>query len=175
MPGRKFTCTGMGNSHFITFSTYGRRNLLQTPASRLLVVAALARIVESGRVKVTGFVVMHNHVHALLWFNSPDAALPRVMNAWKSSSSKSLKKYFDEKLPGMTEHLSRERDGRKRTSFWQTRYYQFNILTHKKIIEKLDYNPVKKGLCEKPEDWVGSSAAFYLLRKDVGVEIDPGL
>jgi REP element-mobilizing transposase RayT len=43
-----------------------------------------------------------------------------------------------------------------REHFWQARYYDFNVWTSKKRIEKLKYihrYPVKRGLVEKPEDW----------------------
>ena len=48
--------------------------------------------------------------------------------------------------------------------FWQARYYDFNVWTERKCIEKLRYihcNPVKRGLCEKPVDWSG--AAFVII------------
>ena len=44
--------------------------------------------------------------------------------------------------------------------FWQTRYYDFNIRNYPQFVEKLRYihrNPVKRGLCKLPEDWVWSS------------------
>jgi hypothetical protein len=43
---------------------------------------------------------------------------------------------------------------------WQKRYYDFNVFSDHKRIEKLRYmhrNPVKRGLVEKPEDWKWSS------------------
>jgi putative transposase len=44
--------------------------------------------------------------------------------------------------------------------FWQKRYYDFNVRNYDQFLEKLRYihhNPVKRGLCERPED--GSGAA----------------
>ena len=49
--------------------------------------------------------------------------------------------------------------------FWHTRYYDFNVFTHNKRVEKLKYmhrNPVARGLVEKPEDWRWSSYRHYL-------------
>ncbi len=40
--------------------------------------------------------------------------------------------------------------------FWQKRYYDFNVRNYPQFVEKLRYihrNPVKRGLCERPEDW----------------------
>ena len=45
------------------------------------------------------------------------------------------------------------------------RFYDFNVRTEQKQIEKLRYihrNPVKRGLVEKPEQWNGSSFRFCL-------------
>ncbi|MCU1310433.1 MAG: hypothetical protein JWO20_1558 [Candidatus Angelobacter sp.] len=44
--------------------------------------------------------------------------------------------------------------------FWQARYYDLNVWSERKRIEKLRYmhrNPVKRGLAETPEDWEWSS------------------
>jgi putative transposase len=52
----------------------------------------------------------------------------------------------------------------KERPFWQARYYDFNVFTKSKRIQKLDYihwNPVKRGLVENPEDWLWSSYRYY--------------
>ncbi len=44
--------------------------------------------------------------------------------------------------------------------FWQPRFYDFNVFTERKRIEKLRYmhrNPVKRGLAASPELWLWSS------------------
>jgi putative transposase len=54
----------------------------------------------------------------------------------------------------------------KSPPFWHTRFYDFNVFTKKKVIEKLRYihrNPVKRGLVEFPEQWKWSSYRYYLL------------
>jgi putative transposase len=48
--------------------------------------------------------------------------------------------------------------------FWQARFYDFNVFTEKKHVEKLRYmhhNPVKRGLVERPEQWEWSSYRYY--------------
>jgi putative transposase len=62
-----------------------------------------------------------------------------------------------------------------RKHFWQTRYYDFNVLTHRKHVEKLRYlhrNPVDRGLVENPEDWPWSSFRHYLTGDPGHVEIE---
>src|SRR5580698_5791087 len=51
-------------------------------------------------------------------------------------------------------------------AFWQARFYDFNVGTTKKRVEKLRYmhrNPVKRGLVQSPGQWRWSSYRFYLL------------
>jgi len=68
----------------------------------------------------------------------------------------------------------KRRDPRQRTlfgeesrrTFWQARFYDFNVWTTRKPIEKLRYvhrNPVKRGLVASPEQWRWSSYRHYLL------------
>jgi putative transposase len=48
--------------------------------------------------------------------------------------------------------------------FWQARFYDFNVWSAKKWLEKLRYmhrNPVKRGLVPRPEDWRWSSYRYY--------------
>ena len=62
-------------------------------------------------------------------------------------------------------------DGR----FWQERYYDFNVWSEAKRVEKLRYihrNPVKRGLVERPEDWAWSSFQHYISGIDGVVEIE---
>jgi len=59
--------------------------------------------------------------------------------------------------------------------FWQPRYYDFNVWSEAKRIEKLRYihrNPVKRGLVESPEDWAWSSFRHYISGVEGVVEIE---
>ncbi len=47
---------------------------------------------------------------------------------------------------------------------WQKRFYDFNVWSERKRIEKLRYmhrNPVKRALVERPEHWAWSSFRAY--------------
>jgi REP element-mobilizing transposase RayT len=57
-------------------------------------------------------------------------------------------------------------DDKPRRAFWQARFYDCNVWTTKKGIEKLRYmhrNPVKRGRVKSPEQWRWSSYRVYLL------------
>jgi putative transposase len=67
-------------------------------------------------------------------------------------------------------------DGTKTPNqFWQARFYDFNVWTEKKRIEKLRYihrNPVARGLVAAPEQWPWSSFRWYSSGETGPVRID---
>jgi hypothetical protein len=59
----------------------------------------------------------------------------------------------------------------------QARFYDFNVRTDKKRVEKLRYmhnNPVKGGLVLAPGDWKWSSYRFYFLDEAGPVRVNEG-
>ncbi|HLH07083.1 MAG TPA: hypothetical protein VKW78_07595 [Terriglobales bacterium] len=61
--------------------------------------------------------------------------------------------------------------------FWQHRFYDFNVWTDKKRIEKLRYmhrNPVLRGLVTSPELWKWSSYRYYPSGETVVVRVNEG-
>jgi putative transposase len=59
--------------------------------------------------------------------------------------------------------------------FWQRRYYDFNVYTEAKSVEKLKYihrNPVTRGLVDTPESWSWSSFRHYVTGEAGVVEIE---
>ena len=60
-------------------------------------------------------------------------------------------------------------------SFWQARYYDFDVWSERRFVEKLRYihrNPVERGLVKRPEDWLWSSFRHYITGADGVVEIE---
>ncbi|MGC2108031.1 MAG: transposase [Candidatus Korobacteraceae bacterium] len=142
------------NLHFITFSCYHRQPLLASARAKNLFEVAL----EKSRVHydffVTGYVVMPEHVHLLI-SEPEDGTLASAVQAIKQSLSR--------RMMTTSGH------------FWQARYYDFNVYTAQKRVEKLRYihrNPVRRGLVRRPEDWQGSSFRHYATGEFGLVEIE---
>jgi hypothetical protein len=58
---------------------------------------------------------------------------------------------------------------------WQRRFYDFNVWTERKRIEKLRYmhrNPVKRGLVLEPEQWRWSSFRSYAYGEAGAVKVN---
>jgi len=57
---------------------------------------------------------------------------------------------------------------------WEKRYYDFNVFSTQKLLEKLEYmhsNPVRAGLVQSAKEWAYSSAKFYETGESVGVPV----
>jgi REP element-mobilizing transposase RayT len=103
----------------------------------------LERVRRSYRLHLYGYLVMPEHVQLLLSEPQPDML---------ADALKSLKRGVSRRLLCDGDH------------FWQKRYYDFNIRNYPQFVEKLRYihrNPLKAGLCERPEDWEWSSFRHY--------------
>jgi putative transposase len=58
---------------------------------------------------------------------------------------------------------------------WEARFYDFNVWTQHKRVEKLRYmhrNPVKRGLVTEPEQWPWSSFRDYLCGQTGKVQVN---
>jgi putative transposase len=74
----------------------------------------------------------------------------------------------------MKQHFGNDPDSLPR--FWQRRFYDFNVWSLKKRVEKLHYlhmNPRKRGLVAHPKDWPWRSFSFYSKSKQALIRIDP--
>ena len=146
-----------GQLHFVTFRCYRRQPFLRTAAKRDIFLRALEQARRRFGLVVVGYVVMPEHVHLLV--SEPEkGSLATAIQLVKQTSSRNSHK----SRRSSQQELFAESE--IRTPFWQTRYYDFNVWTPKKRIEKLKYmhrNPVTRGLCARPEDWRWSSYCCY--------------
>lgn len=153
--------------HFVTFSCYRRRKLLDHPQAKQIVIGTLRRQLTRLEGRCVGYVIMPEHVHVLLWFPEPDR-LEECLKQWKRTSSYRLHKLFAEKLTDYAGAADREEP------VWQPRYYDFNVFSRRKLNEKLGYmhrNPVTRGLVAETCDWRWSSARYYEQGRSVGLPI----
>src|SRR5215467_930075 len=126
-----------GDLHFITFSCYHRQPFLSTPHACRVFEQTLEDVRRWYGLYVKGYVVMPEHVHLLV--SEPERSSLRVaLQMLKQITAQKLKPALSGTpsfpLGAPSFPLQRE-DGPKR--FWQVRYYDFNVRTRKKQIEKL--------------------------------------
>jgi putative transposase len=138
--------------HFVTFSCSQRRPILGTPTARNIFEHSLETMRLRYQFIVLGYVVMPEHVH-LLVSEPSKTSLSNAIQALKLSVAVR----------------------RSERPFWQARYYDFNVFTDRKRVEKLKYmhrNPVARGLVEEPEQWAWSSFRHYSMGEIGTVRIE---
>jgi putative transposase len=142
MPSRLKRFQQAKDTHFLTFSCHDRKPYFATPASRELFERTLEQIRRRYVFHVFGYVIMPEHVHLMV--SEPGRGmLDRAIQALKTSISKQS----------------------NQKPFWLARYYDFNVHSEEKRVEKLRYmhrNPVTRGLVARPEEWKWSSFRHYL-------------
>jgi putative transposase len=125
-----------------------------------LLLETLERVRRRYRLAVLGYVVMPEHVHLLV---------TEPQRATLSTAIQALKLGFVCSLVPMSRKTG-ETWGTPFSGtpipnhFWQARFYDFNVWTERKRIEKLRYihrNPVTRGLVASPEQWHWSSFRWY--------------
>ena len=162
---------GRGDLHFITTSCYRRKPFLGTDHARDMFLKVLEQVRRLYRFDVIGFVVMPEHVHLLL--SEPERANPSVvMQVLKKNVSDRLLGRKKKHSPSQSELWKRPFGLRR---FWQRRFYDFNVFSEAKIVEKLRYmhrNPVKRGLVSAPELWRWSSYQVYAFGERGPVNMD---
>lgn len=144
-----------GGFHFITFSCYRREPLLARPRAYEVFERVFEGVRQRYGLVIAGYVLMPEHVHLLV--GEPcTAPLAVSVQVLKQQTSRRLKRCGE-------------------VRFWQRRYYDFNVHNELKRVEKLRYmhrNPVRRGLVDKPEDWLWSSFRHYATGVEGAVEIE---
>ncbi len=153
---------GARNLHFITCSCYQRAPLLATVRRRDLFLALLEQTRRRYGFVVVGYVVMPEHFHLLI--SEPERSNPStVMQVLKQRSARRLLNQLRRaRRPGQLSLWDTETVAAAHV--WQRRFYDFNVWSERKRIEKLRYmhrNPVTRGLVSEPEDWRWSSYRQY--------------
>ena len=149
---------GAGHLHFITCSCYQRRAWLGTTRRRDLFLRLLEETRQKHGFVVLGYVIMPEHFHLLI--SEPQVGDPsRVLQV--------VKQRFAQRILRRRRQVAEQRslfEGQA-LHLWQARFYDFNVWTERKRVEKLRYmhrNPVKRGLVTSPELCRSSASSSVL-------------
>lgn len=162
MPSGLERCYGRGHLHFITASCYRREPLLGTARRRDLFVKVLEQVRQRYQFVIVAYVVMPEHFH--LPISESERANPSVVVqalklgvARRILAARKRKQRKSPNQPCLWQDTAPNR-------IWQARFYDFNVWSARKRVEKVRYihrNPVRRGLVERPEQWRWSSFRAY--------------
>jgi putative transposase len=142
------------------------------PRQRHYFIRTLAELRAEFGFKIVKYVLMPEHFHLLIW-PSPSADPSRLVQSLKERTAKFIvanlhaqrqHPWCARMLAAVTLPHTVHLHGPHRV--WQRRFYDLNVWSRKKRLEKLNYmhgNPVKRGLVSSPDQWPWSSFRFYYL------------
>jgi putative transposase len=140
--------TNTGQTYMVTSSTWERRSLFRNERWARLFIDTLHHYRESAYL-VHEFVIMPDHFHIML---TPKTSLEKAVQFIKGGFSYRAKKELGSNM-----------------EVWQKGFSDHRIRDAGDYLRHVDYirqNPVRKKLCERPEEYPYSSAA-------VDIELDP--
>jgi REP element-mobilizing transposase RayT len=132
-----------GQAYFLTTVTAQRKPILKETAAGACVIATLRWLRDAGRIRLLGYVVMPDHLHAAIALE-PGHDLAGVVRSLKSYTGRSI-------------NLQLGRSG----AVWQPQYYDHAFRDREDFLRRLAYlhaNPVRDGLVEAPELYELSTA-----------------
>src|SRR5439155_1243299 len=128
---------------------------------RLWLIEAIDRARDKHAFHVWAYVIMPEHVHLLLWPTKPQYDISDILNSIKQSVVQRALKYLRRAAPEFLVRMEdRQPDGKVFHRFWQRGGgYDRNIMEPATAHVEINYfhaNPVRRGLCERAEDWLWS-------------------
>lgn len=131
---------------------------LRQPRIAKLISDAI-RFFEGQRYEMRAWVVVPNHVHAVVWPKPPNT-LSAILHSWKSFTANEANKILR----------------RVKKSFWQEESYDHFIRDDDdmaRCCRYTIYNPVNAGLCPVPHEWQWSSAYSVSTKLAAGMPPEP--
>jgi len=152
--------------YFVTFTVIEWMPVFIDETTCKIITDCLNFSVRSKRLGVNAYVIMPNHMHAIVFDLDFDSQrLKRTLDDLRKFTGRQLLDYADGRLSDVFGKTFRNNAGQDRQrKFWQSTQHPEGIYTEKFYLQKMNYihlNPVRKGLVRLPEDWRFSSAAFW--------------
>ena len=167
------------NLYFITTTTVNRAHLFLLDRHKQIIAESLDYMRLKNWLNLYAFVLMPNHVHLLVRF-FPNIKLSDVMREFKKHTSKQIilacKTENNQKYLSYMEDAARTISGQT-YKVWEDGYDAREVFSLPFLQQKMDYlhkNPCQPQLrmVDQPEEYLWSSACFYLLDKPTVIPID---
>src|SRR5512138_3549148 len=145
------------NVYFITSSIHLWVPILFNETLFQIVLESLKYCQVNKELRVHGYVIMPNHMHAIISHDSCEQ-ISGIVRDFKRHTSKQIEDYLSD-LGDFSQlfwvKLFHDKE-RGQNQIWQEGYHPVAIESKAFFDEKLAYvhnNPIKKGFVEKPEHW----------------------
>ena len=165
--------------YFVTTKAVLYAHLFQSNVIARLLVDYLDCLRARKQIELYAFVIMPNHIHFIIRCLLPHTLADVVRNYKSTIADRLIRHYETIGDVGALDHLamSIKPDQKRSYQIWEEGYNAKEVFSPDFLIQKMNYihnNPCQPHwhLVEKPEDYVWSSARFYLLGKPAIIPLD---
>ena len=128
-----------GHAHELTFSCYRRADYLADDKACVMFIEELEKSRKIYSFKIWAYVLMHTHVHLLIWPENTSYDIAKILSGTKGIMSKRYRLFLRETKRVRHDDLCINKRGKQ----------SFNYI---------EANPVRSRLVASPVDWKWSSA-----------------
>jgi len=164
--------------YFVTTNAVKRAHLFKQDIIKQILIDSFHYLRTNGRMKLFAFVIMPSHNHWIAKF-SEQYPLSNIMRDFKKFTARQIYAQFQAENDTKTLEFLRDRGKPVMQEYkvWNEGYDARDIFSTKFLQQKMDYihhNPCQPQwkLVEKPEDYLWSTAGYYLAGKPCIVSID---
>jgi putative transposase len=148
-----------GHAHELTFSCFHGLQLLSKDRTRQWFISAMRCARRDLKLDLWAYVIMPEHVHVLLWPRESTYEIRKVRTALKAPVTHRALRFLRSTAPQFLEKLKDvQPSGDVHYRFWQRGGgYDRNVFEAATLLQMIEYihnNPVRRGLVEKPTDWI---------------------
>ena len=136
-------------------------------------VESLRFCLDKYHVLLCAFVFMPNHWHGILW-KEGGFDLSGFMRDFKRFTSVQIRNTLRELGLDGNFIIRTKPSGCHNYQIWMSGFDAVAIRSSRVLKTKVDYihaNPVRRGLVSQPDEWLHSSARFYLKGEDTGIPV----
>jgi REP element-mobilizing transposase RayT len=155
--------------YFITVSAVRRAHIFRRDVIKRILVDSLNTGRILGQYELFAFVIMPNHVHIIVRCLGEYTPGDIIREFKKATAKPILRQYEAEGNQAALDFCasSVEREGKQAYAVWEDEHQAKNVFSPGFLRQKMDYihnSPVQPhwALAERPEDYLWSSARFYL-------------
>ena len=162
--GHRNSYTELNEVYFWTITINKWQQLLKPDDNKMIVINSLQWLVESGLVKIYGFVLMPNHIH-LMWEQLKMNGKEFPKNSFEKFTAKTLVNKMKQTKDTALQNYSVTATDRQ-YNIWLRDPLAVLVTSREMASQKLDYmhlNPMQPHwlLCSSPAAYRFSSALFY--------------
>jgi putative transposase len=155
-----------GHAHELTFSCYKNQPFLAGDRSRDWLADPIKLARRKHAFHLWAYVFMPEHVHLLIWPTKPVYDISSILTTIKLSVTRKAHNHAQQFAPQTLRRMADvQPNGEIHYRFWQRGGgFDRNTTEPTTIWNQIEYfhlNPVRRGLCERAEDWYWSSAGVY--------------